>query len=304
MATSRADATVPTDGPRKSGLRRNSLGILGAVAITAAFMGPSSSVYFGSFAAMSKAGPAYAFSIVLAIIGCLLIAHAVAEFSRKLPTAGMAYTFATATFGPRVGFMTGWLLLIGYIPIVSLLSAAVGILSEQFCKTYFDVSIPWWVFTTMSILAVMYVCNSGVSRSARVILAFLVFEVGVFTALFLTIIVKGGTDGNTLAPFNPGNSLTGTSGIAYGVLWAFWMFFGFEAAGTLGEETKDPRRNVPRALFAAVLIIGSYYVLSAYAAAIGFGVNSGAFATDGSPWDTLSQTYWGGNIGWLILLTV
>jgi amino acid transporter len=267
-------------------------------------MGPASSVYFGSFAGMSKAGPAYAFSIVLAVIGCLLIAHSVAEFSRKLPSAGMAYTFATATFGPRAGFMTGWVLLVGYVPILALLSAAVGILSEQFFDTYFDLNVPWWVFTTVSIIAVILVCNSGVSRSAKVTLGFLVLEGTIFTALFLTIIFKGGADGNTFAPFNPANSLNGTSGIAYGVLWAFWMFFGFEAAGTLGEETKQPRRNVPRALFTAVLIIGSFYLLSAYAAAIGFGVHSGAYAKDSSPWDTLSRTYWGQGVSWIVLLTV
>jgi amino acid transporter len=253
---------------------------------------------------MSKAGPAYAFSFILAIVGCLLIAQAIAEFSRKIPTSGMAYTFATLTFGPRAGFMTGWTLLAGYVPIFSLLSAAMGFLSEQFVKTYFHWTIPWWIFTILSILAVMFICNSGVSRSARVILGFLAFEVTIFTALFITIVVKGGAHGNTLAPFSPTESITGLTGIGYGILWGYWMFFGFEAAGTLGEETENPRRNVPRALFLAVLAIGAFYILSAYAGAIGFGIHSNAFTTQTSPWDVLSRMYWGTHIGWLVLLTV
>jgi amino acid transporter len=293
-----------TEGDAANGLRRNALGVLGVVAIVAAFMGPASSVYFGSFAAMSKAGASYAFALILAIVGCLLIAHAIAEFSRKIPTSGMAYTFATATFGPRAGFMTGWVVLAGYIPVFSLLSAAMGFLSEQFCKTYFHVSVPWWIFTTLSILAVMFICNSGVSRSSRVILGFLIFEVGVFAALFLTIVIKGGAHGNTLAPFSPTNSISGLTGIGYGILWGYWMFFGFESAGTLGEETQNPRRNVPRALFVAVFAIGAFYVFSAYAGAIGFGIHSDAFTTETSPWDTLSRMYWGTHIGWLVLLTV
>jgi amino acid transporter len=291
--------------PRTStGLRRNALGVLGPVALAAAFMGPASSVYFGSFAAMSKAGASYTFALVLAVIGCLLIAHAIAEFSRKIPTAGLAYTFATKTFGPRAGFMTGWILLAGYIPIVALLVTGIGILSNQFCNAYFSVDIPWWVFSVIALVAVVLISNAGISRSTKVVLAFLAFEVTVFAALFLTIVIKGGAHGNTLAPFSPTHTVTGASGIMYGVLWGYWMFFGFESAGTLGEETQNPKRNIPRALFVAVIAIGAFYVFSAYAGSIGFGIGSKSFSTDSSPWDTLARTYWGKHVGWLVLLTV
>lgn len=286
-------------------LRRNALGVLGPVALAAAYMGPATSVYFGTFPGLSRAGTSFAFSIILTVIGGLLIALSIAEFSKKLPTAGFSYTYVTRAFGPRAGFVGGWILLAAYLPLVSLLLAATGVLVHDLFDRYFDVNVPWYVATIVFGLVVMAICNSGVRRSIQTVLVFLALEVTVMMALFATIIFQGGAQGNSLAPFSPANSLEGLGGIAYGVLWGFWMFFGFESAGTLGEETENPRRNIPRALFIAVLAIGLFYLIAAYAVAIGFGTdNVTAFTEDDAPWATLGDTYWSPDVAWIVLLTV
>jgi amino acid transporter len=84
------------------------------------------------------------------------------------------------------------------------------------------------------------------------------------------------------------------------------MFVGFESAGTLGEETKDARRAIPIALFSAVGIIGIFYVLSSYTAAIGFGSGAGshALANDASPFNTLANKNWSSSVAWIVSLTV
>jgi amino acid transporter len=89
------------------------------------------------------------------------------------------------------------------------------------------------------------------------------------------------------------------------LLWGILMFVGFESAGTLGEETRDPKRTVPRALIYAVVLIGIVYVLSGYAAAIGYGQHHvHALATASSPLTTLATRFWGADGVWLITLTV
>jgi amino acid transporter len=94
-------------------------------------------------------------------------------------------------------------------------------------------------------------------------------------------------------------------GIGIGLLWAILFFIGFESAGTLGEETQHPRRSIPVALFTAVGIIGLFYVLSGWAASIGFGSNHvNAMVNDPIPWVTLTRIYWGPNLVWLVSLTV
>ncbi|MDB5076885.1 MAG: family permease, partial [Chloroflexi bacterium] len=70
-------------------------------------------------------------------------------------------------------------------------------------------------------------------------------------------------------------------------------------------ETQNPRRSIPIALFSAVGIIGLFYVVSSYTAAIGFGQShTAALVGDSTPWTTLSNRYWGSNVSWILSLTV
>jgi amino acid transporter len=298
-----AQVEGPAAAPAAGGLRRNTVGVLGAVALAAAFMGPATSVYFGSIPAAGRAGGAMSVSFVLTALGAMLIAASIAQFARKLPTAGMGFTFIARAFGPRAGMVAGWVLLIGYIPIPALLLAAIGTLGHDFFHTYLHLTVPWWIFSIVFAGIVMAIVNSGVRRSTRTALIFLGLEITVMTALFVTIVAKGGAHGNTLAAFDPGSSPEGITGIGYGILWGFVMFFGFESAATLGEEATDPRRTVPRALFAGVIVIGAFYVLSGYALTIGAGMDK-ITGVKSDVWDVMARTYWGSGIGWLLQLTV
>lgn len=124
-------------------------------------------------------------------------------------------------------------------------------------------------------------------------------------ALSLTILAKGGAEGINGQAFNPQYSNNGVSGLGIGLLWCIQFFIGFESAGTLGEETRNPRRNIPIALFFSVTVIGVFYVLGGWAAVTGYGIdNMNTLLNDPSPWITLGQTFWRPGIGWLISLTV
>jgi amino acid transporter len=186
-----------------------------------------------------------------------------------------------------------------------MLFSAMGGFGHDFLETQFSVNIPWWVISAVIMAIIWFIGSRGISGSAKTALIFLVLEVGVLLSLFATIIGKGGASGNTIAPFNPAHSLTGVSGIGYGMLWGILMFVGFESAGTLGEETREPRRSVPRALMFAVVLIGIVYVISGYATAIGYGAHHvGALSSDASPLTTLATKFWGADGVWLITLTV
>jgi amino acid transporter len=286
-------------------LRKNAISVIGAVALAMAFMGPATSVFFNTQPAAGGVGYALPFALVLGLIVSALVASAIGAFAKKIPTAGFAYTFNTHGFGKRGGFMSGWILAFSYAMVGPMLLAAIGALTEQFILSITGVDIPWWAFTIIFALIIWGIGILGVSRTAKTALIFLVLEVGVMLALFATILFKGGAQGVSLAPFNPANSLNGLSGIGIGLLWAILFFIGFESAGTLGEETQHPRRSIPVALFTAVGIIGLFYVLSGWAASIGFGSNHvNAMVNDPIPWVTLTRIYWGPNLVWLVSLTV
>ncbi|MBO2455583.1 APC family permease [Actinomadura barringtoniae] len=294
MSDSQDTSTTP-------GLRKGALGAVGAAVISMAFMGPATSVFFNTPLAAGAAGYALPLAILLAMIVCLLVASVIASFARKLPTAGFAYTFNTHGFGRHGGFASGWLLLLAYGMVGPMLLSAIGSFTSAFLKDQFSWNVPWWIFTILFGAVVWGISGLGVSQSAKTALIFLVLELGVLLALFAIIFGKGGADGITLAPFNPGSSPDGIGGLGKGMLWGILMFIGFESAGTLGEEARSAKRAIPIALFTAVLAIGLFYVLSGYAAAIGFG-DTAALRDDAEPWTTLMNKFWG--VGWLLALTV
>src|SRR5207237_89449 len=86
--------------------------------------------------------------------------------------------------------------------------------------------------------------------------AFIMFAIGLFTA--------------------NGACSIGVKGVGLGAVFGILSFVGFESAAVLGEETRDARRNIPRAVFGAICVIGAFYVFMMYALAAGYHLNNPA----------------------------
>jgi amino acid transporter len=129
----------------------------------------------------------------------------------------------------------------------------------------------------------------GVRPSVRIGALILIVELVIVTVLCLVIVGKGGAAGNTAVPFKPPSGLGAIGGaMVFGVL----SFIGFEAVTTTGEEASRARRNIPRALFLAVIIGGVFLTFGSYAATIGFGVDHvNQLAGNPAPFDTLAERY-------------
>jgi amino acid transporter len=288
-------------GSATSSLKRDTLSVGTSVVMCMAFMGPATSVAFNTAPAAGGAGRALPFALLLALVACLLVANTIAGFARKLPTAGFAYTYNTHGFGPSGGFLSGWLLLISYGMVGPMLFSAIGAFGSDFLTAQFGWHVPWAVITLVFVAIVWAINASGVSHSAKAAMIFLVIELGVVLGLASTILGKGGADGAALAAFNPAASLHGISGLGTGMLWGVLMFIGFESVATLGEEAKNARRTVPLALFSAVIVVGLFYVYTAFASSNGFASGT-QFAAEPSPWTVLAQKFWGGTA--VLTLTV
>ncbi|HEY6541567.1 MAG TPA: APC family permease, partial [Ktedonobacteraceae bacterium] len=80
----------------------------------------------------------------------------------------------------------------------------------------------------------------------------------------------------------------------FGMLFAFLAFSGFESSAQLGEESLNPRRTVPRAIFLATLCIGIFYVFCSYAGVVGWGFNKiTTYPSNANPWGAMASRVWG-----------
>ena len=113
------------------------------------------------------------------------------------------------------------------------------------------------------------------------------------------MLLSNGGDAN-LQPFNPANAEGEWSGVFKGMVFAILAFIGFEAAAPLGEEARDPHRNIPRAVVGSAVVIGLFYVLCSYAWVFGAGFDQFVDqATGADPWRNLGEVFWG--TGWVLI---
>jgi amino acid transporter len=294
-----------------SGLKKGAITLTGAVAATCAFMGPATSIYFNTGMGVQSAGNAFGFAFLVAMIAMLFVAYVIAQFAKKLPSSGFAYTFSVNGLGSKAGFLTGWLLVGGYAMLSPMLLSAISYFLSLFFKTYFHLNISWGIFAIIIAATILYLSCSGVSESIRVALVMLIIEIVVMVIFFATILMHGGAEGITFATFNPSNTLKpgDWNGIGTAVLWSILMFVGFESAATLGEETKDATKNIPKALFYSVIGIGLFFLLGAFSAVVGYGPSHvsevvASIVKGTNPWDPLFTTFWGKGASAIVMLVI
>jgi amino acid transporter len=289
-----SQSTVTSSGSAQEAhrLERNVLTVPHGIALAAAAMAPAIAVVLNAPAAGPVAGAALPLSFLLAFIGCLFVGNTVVQFARRLPSSGSFYTFNSHGLGKTAGFFTGWLFWIGYAVLAPGLFDALGAFTHDYVVGTFHADVPWWVFSLVGMAIVVVLSWRSIKASVQVDLILLAVEVLIFLVLAIIAIAKGGS-GNTLTVFTPAASPSGFSGVGLGVVFGILSFIGFDAAATLGEETKNPRRSVPLAVGGALLIVGVFYVLVMYALTAGYGLNDPAnlkaFLSDANPIVTLAH---------------
>lgn len=253
-------------------LHRGVLGIMDISAATMANIGPAMSFYFGFGLLAYTAGVASPLTIVAALVAIALLGNTLAQFSRAQPSTGGFITFVGKAFGGTSAVTTALLAGIGYIIAMSSVIAISGGFLSLTLQRYLHVNIPWGILTVILTAAAVVMMVRGISVSTKVAGFFFAFEMLVLIVVSVAALIKNGGH-LSLAPFEPSHITKGLTGLAAGFPLAVYIFIGWENSAALAEETDNPRRNVPRAVFASIAIMGVSYLLFAYATVSGFGYN-------------------------------
>ncbi|QRR04971.1 APC family permease [Burkholderia sp. MS455] len=191
------------------------------------------------------------------LIAMLFTARSYGHMARLMPSAGSAYTFASRNFGTSAGFMVGWALLMDYlfIPMISYL--AIGIYMKQLFP-----AVPASVWIVASIALVTGLNIIGIRLVNRVNLILIASQL-VFIAIFVVASARVASgEGLSMAVALPSSG--DARAIFAGSAILCLSFLGFDAVTTLSEETREPRRTVPRAILLCTLASGLLFMLIAY----------------------------------------
>jgi amino acid transporter len=274
-------------------LAKGSLSIPDAIAISVSVLAPGMAMFLNVPGVSAYAGGSTPLAFLLGGIACLALAFVVIGFTRRMASAGYAYTYASRSLGKPAGFVAGWMYAFGLACFVPMTMAGVAYLFADLV----GLSKSWWFplfLIGMALLVVLSIIRIKVTTRLQLL-------VGVLTVVLILIVnivvtAKGGAHGNTVAPFTFGHTAkNGFNGVFYGIILGITSYIGFETAADFGEETKNPRRAIPIAIIAATVFAILFYLWTTYSMSIGVGVDK--LGANASPLDYIARRYLAGWVG-------
>lgn len=211
-------------------------------------------------------GPAAAFDFV--IIGVLLIIFSVGftAMSTHITNAGAFYTYISMGLGKKFGTAAGFIAVAAYNLLSVYLVTAGGTFASSIINQELGITIPWWLVSLIFAAIILTFSYFGIEGGTKFLMVCLVCEITILFIVDGAVVIKEGLGAYPLSVFSFDTLINGgvEGGIGLGVCFAFLSFIGFEATAIFGEETRNPRKTIPRATFAAVILIGIVYSFSAW----------------------------------------
>jgi len=289
-------------------LASNAVGLREVLFQSITHMAPGAAVAFSIIVGAGFAGGALPLSVIFALVGCLFVAVSIGQLAKHLPSAAGFGTYASRGLHPTIGFLVVWGYALAEAMVAPLLylifgHTVAGTLAEEYGWDY----ATWWPLATVAAAVFVFLLGwFGIRLSAGAGTLLGLFEIVVFATLAIWLIVKAG-DNNTFEVFGTNfanaEGFNGMSGVIAGSVFAILAFIGFEAAAPLAEEARNPGRTVQVAVVASAVLIGLFYILTTYAAAVYFGPDKfTTFASqgEGNPWqNVLARDVWGG--AWVLV---
>jgi amino acid transporter len=204
-------------------------------------------------------------AIVLAIFSVGYVAMA-----RHIANAGAFYAYISRGIGRPLGVGAAWVALLAYNMFQIASYGGFGAIASPLFKDWFGIDVKWWVLAlvTWALVAVLGVLD--VSVNGKVLATLLVAEILLVVVFTFADILAPGFHPSS-APVDPGSLVGAGSGAL--LVMAITGFVGFEQSVVFSEESRDPRRTVPRATYIAIALIAGLYAFASWAMISGAGAN-------------------------------
>jgi amino acid transporter len=275
-------------GAGEKGLKTGSLGLVSSIVVGVASTAPAYSLAASLGFVIASGGALLAgvkapSIILIAFVPMFLIAVAYQELNKAEPDCGTTFTWAARAFGPKTGWMGGWGIIAADVIVMANLAQIAGAYSFTFIgelgvpgvADLADSTLASTIAGVLWIAIMTFICYRGIEISAKIQYALLSIEVLVLVMFAVVALVRVGTGhGESYSlPFSWSwfvpSGLDFGSAIAPAILTAIFIYWGWDTAVAVNEESDDPGKTPGRAaVISTFLLLGTYALVTV--AAISF----------------------------------
>ncbi len=289
----------PTEQFLDKGLKSGAIGLISSTVIATASVAPAYSLAATLGFVVVAVGLKSPIIAILAFVPMILTSVGYSELNKADPDCGTTFTWATRAFSPAWGWAGGWAIVAADILVMASLAQVAG----QYIFLLFGATgigtnpASGWVLLTGVgwIVAMTYICYRGIEVSANFQKALLSIEVTMLMVLSVVALIRVGTGHHPAESLHPTWSWLNPAGLGIGafssgLILMVFIYWGWDTALSVNEETKDPAKTPGRAAILSTLILVVTYGVAIFGAQAfaGIGTKGIGLANPNNASDVLS----------------
>src|SRR5471030_1331223 len=249
------------------GLRTGTLGFPEVIGQSIANLSPTftPSINVTAIAALAGAGTWFIYG--LSTIGLLLVSMSIIALSSRIASAGSFFIYISRALGPMAGGIAGWGLIAAYVGTAMGVGAA-GVVFVQNAFSAWGINIPSWAVYAIFVGLAWFFSARDVKLSSRLSLAIEAASVVIVGGVLIYVLALH--PDHIIDHTQLGLQGVSGKGMAQGMVLGIFSYVGFESAASLGQETKNPLRVIPRAVIWSVILSGLFFMFVAYSMTIAY----------------------------------
>jgi amino acid transporter len=287
-ATEDFDVSTQGDVPK---LKKGAVGLGGVLFLTLTGSAPITAMLLNvPILVGSGQGLGAPAAFIVAAVVLVIFSVGYVAMSRKKTAAGGFYSYISHGLGREIGFGAGFGSLVAYGVFEASLAGGFAYFANL-KLTSLGVHVGWAPLALGMVVLIGVLTYFDVSFSAKILAVGLITEVLILLFFDAMLLARGHIYCSALNPgeafksfsASPGKGIAAGGAIGIGLFFAFWSWVGFEMAPNYGEESRNPKKNVPRSLYISVIGLGVFYTITCWASLAGYpSVNSAIASAQGN----------------------
>ena len=210
----------------------------------------------------SEVGPWITLSWLIVFIGQFFVALIMAELSVRFPISGYGYQWSSRLVNSKLGFATGWLLLMQFLTGFPGICKTLSIVLSDFLSQVFSLEVSDIIISIIVIWVITLIHKNGIKMVSFINNIGVITEIigVILLILLLGFFVTNGVEDFTISNITKNSNFSdiGFESFALSILLGAWCLTGFEAAADMSEETKNPTKIVPKSITNSLLTSGFF----------------------------------------------